>query len=106
MAFSQESNPDQSFAVNCTESFYFISPGFKKLPEQACVINCGRGQHLVLPDLVAALDSGHLRGQFLMSLNGNPLSKPIRYGLMKSSDYASCGFACANVNCRRADSGK
>jgi glyoxylate/hydroxypyruvate reductase A len=47
----------------------------KKLPEQACVINCGRGQHLVLPDLVAALDSGHLRGAVLDVFEREPLEQ-------------------------------
>ncbi len=47
----------------------------KKLPEQACVINCGRGQHLVLPDLVAALDSGHLRVAVLDVFEREPLEQ-------------------------------
>ncbi len=37
----------------------------KQLPVGACVINLGRGEHVVEADLVAALDSGHLAGATL-----------------------------------------
>ena len=46
----------------------------KKLPERACIINCGRGQHLVTADLIQALDSGHLRGAVLDVFEHEPLA--------------------------------
>jgi glyoxylate/hydroxypyruvate reductase A len=36
-----------------------------RLPPGAAVINAGRGSHVVLPDLIAALDAGHLSGAML-----------------------------------------
>lgn len=41
------------------------APVFAALPEGAAVINVGRGGHLVEGDLLAALDSGHLRAAIL-----------------------------------------
>jgi hypothetical protein len=37
------------------------------------VINCARGGHQVEPDIIAALDSGHLRGASLDVFNTEPL---------------------------------
>ncbi|MBP0493218.1 2-hydroxyacid dehydrogenase [Pararoseomonas indoligenes] len=45
-----------------------------KLPEGAAVVNAGRGPHLVVPDLVAALDSGHLSGAVLDVFEPEPLA--------------------------------
>jgi len=46
---------------------------FAALPVGAAVINAGRGGHIVLPDLVAALDSGHLCGATLDVFEHEPL---------------------------------
>jgi len=49
------------------------------LPRGACVINIGRGGHVVDDDLLAALDSGHLRGAFLDVFNTEPPPPAHRY---------------------------
>jgi glyoxylate/hydroxypyruvate reductase len=46
---------------------------FAHLPKNACVINCARGGHLIEEDLIAALDSGHLRGATLDVFQTEPL---------------------------------
>jgi glyoxylate/hydroxypyruvate reductase len=46
---------------------------FARLPRGAAVVNAGRGQQLVLEDLRAALDSGHLRGAMLDVTDPEPL---------------------------------
>lgn len=46
---------------------------FVRLPRGAYVINVARGAHLVTPDLLAALDSGHLRGALLDVFETEPL---------------------------------
>ena len=43
------------------------------LPRGAGVVNAGRGPQLVLPDLLAALDEGHLSGAFLDVFATEPL---------------------------------
>ena len=35
------------------------------MPKDGCVINVARGGHVVMPDLLAALDSGHLARAYL-----------------------------------------
>lgn len=44
-----------------------------RLPPGAAVVNAGRGPQLVLADLVAALDAGHLSGAFLDVFEPEPL---------------------------------
>ncbi len=44
-----------------------------RLPKGAGVVNAGRGPHVVQPDLIAALDSGHLRGAVLDVFPVEPL---------------------------------
>ena len=44
------------------------------MPKGACIINIGRGQHVVDNDLIAALDSGHLAGATLDVFRQEPLS--------------------------------
>jgi glyoxylate/hydroxypyruvate reductase A len=46
---------------------------FAQLPKGACIINCARGGHLIEGDLIAALDSGHLRGATLDVFQIEPL---------------------------------
>jgi glyoxylate/hydroxypyruvate reductase A len=46
---------------------------FARLPKGAYVINVARGGHLVEPDLIAALDSGHLSGATLDVFETEPL---------------------------------
>jgi glyoxylate/hydroxypyruvate reductase A len=46
---------------------------FAKLPFGAFVINVARGGHLIEPDLIAALDSGHLSGAVLDVFQTEPL---------------------------------
>lgn len=45
---------------------------FAALPEGACVINEGRGGHVVEAELLAALDSGHLAGAMLDVFQSEP----------------------------------
>jgi glyoxylate/hydroxypyruvate reductase A len=46
---------------------------FAMLPKDAYVINVARGGHLIEPDLIAALDSGHLAGATLDVFETEPL---------------------------------
>lgn len=46
---------------------------FARLAPGAVLVNCGRGEHLVVPDLLAALDSGRLRGAVLDVFEQEPL---------------------------------
>ena len=46
---------------------------FGRLPRGACLINAGRGGHLVEADLLAALDTGQLGGATLDVFNAEPL---------------------------------
>ena len=46
---------------------------FAKLPKGAYVINVARGGHVNEPDLIAALDGGHLSGATLDVLETEPL---------------------------------
>jgi glyoxylate/hydroxypyruvate reductase A len=46
---------------------------FARLPRGAAVVNAGRGRHLVTADLLAALDSGQLRGAMLDVADPEPL---------------------------------
>ncbi|WP_337186343.1 glyoxylate/hydroxypyruvate reductase A [Phenylobacterium sp.] len=47
---------------------------FARLPRGACVINVGRGAHLVEADLLAALDSGQVAGATLDVFDREPLA--------------------------------
>lgn len=46
---------------------------FAKLPNEACIINCARGPHLVDEDLLAALDSGQIKQATLDVFHQEPL---------------------------------
>jgi glyoxylate/hydroxypyruvate reductase A len=45
----------------------------QKIRKDGCVINLARGGHVVIPDLVAALDSGHLAHAYLDVFETEPL---------------------------------
>jgi glyoxylate/hydroxypyruvate reductase A len=49
------------------------APFFAALPPQASIVNLGRGAHVVDADLLAALDSGHLRHAVLDVFHTEPL---------------------------------
>jgi len=46
---------------------------FARIRKEGCVINLARGGHLVVPDLLAALDSGHLAHAYLDVFETEPL---------------------------------
>ena len=46
---------------------------FAKMPKGGCIINPARGGHVVVPDLIAALDSGHLAHAYLDVFDKEPL---------------------------------
>jgi len=48
---------------------------FDRLPEGACLIQCGRGRQLVESDLRAALESGRLRGALVDVFEREPLDE-------------------------------
>ena len=47
--------------------------GIQKIRKNGCVINVARGGHVVIPDLLAALDSGHLAHAYLDVFETEPL---------------------------------
>lgn len=55
---------------------------FAALPAGAALIHCGRGEHLVVDDLLAALDSGQLRGAVLDVFETEPL--PAEHALWRA----------------------
>ncbi|MBI3113637.1 MAG: glyoxylate/hydroxypyruvate reductase A, partial [Rhodospirillales bacterium] len=46
---------------------------FRRMPKGAVVINAARGAHVVDDDLIAALDSGHLKAAVLDVFHAEPL---------------------------------
>lgn len=46
---------------------------FAAMPEGGALIHCGRGEHLVEADLLAAIDSGRLRGAVIDVFEQEPL---------------------------------
>ncbi len=46
---------------------------FAKMPRGGCIINVARGGHVVVADLIAALDSGHLAHAYLDVFDTEPL---------------------------------
>ena len=46
---------------------------FARMPKGGCVINLARGAHVVLPDLLAALDAGQLAHAYLDVFEKEPL---------------------------------
>ena len=57
---------DDTRGILCAETF-------AKMPEGGIVINIGRGEHVVVEDLIAALDSGHLYHAALDAHSPEPL---------------------------------
>ena len=58
---------------------------FAQLPQGAWVINVARGGHLVVEDLIAALDSGHLGGAVLDVFPPSPCRRKARSGIIPRS---------------------
>ena len=88
---------------------------FAALPEGAAVVNAGRGGHLVLDDLMAALDAGHLSGAVLDVTEpeppaaAHPLWQHERVWLtphIASSSEAEGGAAAVIANIRRHREGE
>lgn len=86
-----------------------------RLAPGAALINCGRGEHLLLPDLLAALESGQLRGALLDVFEQEPLAAddPLwtTPGLtltphMASSASLECIARQVVVNFRRVQAGE
>lgn len=48
-------------------------PLLSALPQGACIVNCGRGPHVAVPDLIAALERGQLAGAVLDVFDIEPL---------------------------------
>lgn len=46
---------------------------FGQMPKGSCIINVARGPHIVVPDLIGALDSGHLAHAYLDVFDKEPL---------------------------------
>ncbi len=49
------------------------SAAFARMPKGGCIVNVARGGHVVVPDLIAALDSGHLAHAYLDVFDAEPL---------------------------------
>ena len=88
---------------------------FAALPAGAAVVNAGRGGHLVLEDLLAALDTGRLSGAVLDVTepepppSGHPLWEHERVWLtphIASSSEAEGGAAAVIANIRRHRTGE
>ena len=56
-----------------TRAASWIAALFARLPHGACLVHVGRGPQLVAPDLLAALDSGHLAEAVLDVTDPEPL---------------------------------
>jgi glyoxylate/hydroxypyruvate reductase A len=48
---------------------------FAQMKPSAAFVNAGRGEHVVMPDMLAALDAGHLGGAMLDVFETEPLAK-------------------------------
>ncbi|AOE85509.1 2-hydroxyacid dehydrogenase [Pseudomonas sp. TCU-HL1] len=57
---------DATRGILCRQTFEALAPG-------AAVVNCGRGQHVQVDELIAAVESGRLRGALLDVFEKEPL---------------------------------
>jgi glyoxylate/hydroxypyruvate reductase A len=73
---------------------------FAALPAQASVVNLGRGAHVVDADLLAALDSGHLRHAVLDVFNTEPL--PVGHAYWQHPKVTVLPHAAAATDVRSA----
>lgn len=85
------------------------------LPAGACIINAARGAHIVEADLLAALESGHIRGALLDAFEEEPLppNHPYRAhpGIMVTPHVAAQTIpfeACKQIvaNIKRLEDGR
>lgn len=78
---------DATRGVLCQKTFEALAPN-------AAVINCGRGQHLQVADLVNAVNTGRLRGALLDVFEKEPLPLDSRLwstpGIVVTPHMASC----------------
>jgi len=68
-----------------------------QLPQGAVVINAGRGEHLVVDDLVKLLDDQHLRGAVLDVFEKEPLSA--QHGLWQHPKVIITPHSSAQSEC-------
>ena len=73
---------------------------FAALPRKASVVNLGRGAHLVDDDLLAALDSGHLRHAVLDVFHTEPL--PAGHAFWRHPRVTILPHAAASTDARSA----
>ncbi|MNN24545.1 Glyoxylate/hydroxypyruvate reductase A [compost metagenome] len=78
---------DVTRGILCQDTFEALAPN-------AAIINCGRGQHVQIDDLIRAIDSGRLRGALLDVFEKEPLPLDSRLwstpGIIVTPHMASC----------------
>ncbi|MGX1181081.1 glyoxylate/hydroxypyruvate reductase A [Pseudomonas sp. IAP-CY TE4608] len=78
---------DVTRGILCQDTFEALAPN-------AAIINCGRGQHVQIDDLIRAVDSGRLRGALLDVFEKEPLPLDSRLwstpGIIVTPHMASC----------------
>tara|TARA_R110001583_G_scaffold85586_4_gene224422 strand:- start:205 stop:1125 length:921 start_codon:yes stop_codon:yes gene_type:complete len=75
---------------------------FSKMPQNAYLINCGRGKHVINNDLIHAIHDGHLKGALLDVFDEEPLPSdhPLwtNKGIIITPHIASSSSLSATVN--------